>query len=77
MAVDYRSEFADFGSVSYMDVAYQGPLPLAAARAAQEALEWKKLPHLVPEGVYFDLPDRVREKIARLIGADQNQIAIN
>jgi selenocysteine lyase/cysteine desulfurase len=76
MAVDYRSEFADFGSVSYMDVAYQGPLPLAAARAAQEALEWKKLPHLVPEGVYFDLPDRVREKIARLIGADPNQIAI-
>jgi cysteine desulfurase/selenocysteine lyase len=76
MAVDYRSEFADFGSVSYMDVAYQGPLPLAAARAAQEALEWKKLPHLMPEGVYFDLPDRVREKIARLIGADPNQIAI-
>jgi selenocysteine lyase/cysteine desulfurase len=76
MATDYRRKFADFGSVSYMNVAYQGPLPLSAVRAATEALEWKKLPHLMPEGVHFDLPDRVRAKIAQLIGADPNQVAI-
>jgi selenocysteine lyase/cysteine desulfurase len=74
--MDCRGEFADFEGVAYLNAAGQGPLPLAAARAAQAALEWKKLPHQIPEGVYFDLPDRVREKVARLIGAEQDEIAI-
>jgi selenocysteine lyase/cysteine desulfurase len=74
--MDYRLEFADFEGVAYLNAAGQGPLPLAAARAAEAALEWKKLPHRIPEGVYFDLPDRVREKVARLIGAEPDEIAI-
>jgi cysteine desulfurase / selenocysteine lyase len=74
--MDYRREFADFEGVAYLNAAGQGPLPLAAARAAHAALEWKKLPHQMPEGIYFDLPDRVREKVARLIGAEHDEIAI-
>jgi hypothetical protein len=44
--VDYRSEFAEFEGVTYLNAAGQGPLPLASARAAQAALEWEKLPTL-------------------------------
>jgi cysteine desulfurase/selenocysteine lyase len=76
MATDYRCEFADFSGVSYLNAAYQGPLPLSAVRAAQEALDWKKLPHLLPQSAHFDLPDSVRGKIARLIGATADQIAL-
>jgi cysteine desulfurase / selenocysteine lyase len=76
MATEYRCEFADFGGVSYLNAAYQGPLPLSAVRAAQEAMEWKKRPYLIPASAHFDLPDSVRGKIARLIGADANQIAL-
>lgn len=74
--VDYRREFADFEGVAYLNASGQGPLPLASARAAQTAIEWKKLPHHLPEELYFGLPDRVREKVARLIGAEPDDIAL-
>lgn len=74
--MDWRSEFAEFGDVAYLNMATQGPLPKAAARAAQQALEWKKLPHTIPEDAYFGLPDRVRALLARLIGAQPHEIAL-
>ena len=76
MPADYRKEFEDFEGVAYMDAATMSPLPLASARAAQTAVEWKKLPHRMPQSLFFDLPDRVREKLARLIGGDAEEIAI-
>ncbi|HVB36338.1 MAG TPA: aminotransferase class V-fold PLP-dependent enzyme [Candidatus Acidoferrales bacterium] len=74
--MDYRAEFADFEGATYLNTAGQGPLPLASARAAQAALEWKKLPHRMPENVYFDLPDRVRALLSRLMGGDADEFAI-
>src|SRR5579859_2796337 len=76
MTVDYRHEFADFGEVAYLNAALQGPMPLAAARAAENALEWKRRPDQLPDSAYFDLPDRIREKTARLIGARADEIAV-
>ena len=76
LAIDYRKEFADFGGVIYLNVSYQGPLPLTAVRAAEEALKWKMLPFNIPDALHFDLPDRVREKIARIIGAQPDDVAI-
>lgn len=51
-------------------------MPLAAAREAQAALEWKKRPYRLADSAYFDLPDRIREKVSRLIGARTDEIAI-
>lgn len=76
LATDYRSEFADFEGVAYLDAALQGPMPLAAAREAQAALEWKKHPYRLPDSAYFDLPDRIREKVGRVIGAHPSEIAV-
>ncbi|HXA56205.1 MAG TPA: aminotransferase class V-fold PLP-dependent enzyme [Candidatus Acidoferrum sp.] len=76
LATDYRHEFADFEGVAYLNNALQSPLPLVSARAAQEAIEWKKHPYRIPDSAYFDLPDRIREKIARLIRADAEEIAV-
>jgi selenocysteine lyase/cysteine desulfurase len=59
-----------------LNAAGQGPLPLASARAAQAALEWKKLPHRMPESVYFDLPDRVRSLFSGLMGGEPEEFAI-
>lgn len=73
---DYRREFAEFDGVTYLNAAGQGPLPRASARAAQEAIEWKKTPHLLHDDLYFDLPDRVRAAIAKLIHADADDIAL-
>ncbi len=74
--MDWRKEFADFGDVSYLNVSTQGPVPLVSARAAQAAIEWKKSPHTIPHEMYFGLPDRIRELLARLINAAPEEIAI-
>ncbi len=74
--MDYRSEFGDFEGVAYLDAAGQGPLPLKSVRASQAALEWKKLPHRLPEGEYFGLPDRIRDLLARLLGGEVGEFAI-
>jgi selenocysteine lyase/cysteine desulfurase len=76
LATNYRSEFADFEGVTYLNAALQGPLPLAAARKAQEALEWLTRPYQLRDSAYFDLPDRIREKTARIIGARPDEIAV-
>jgi selenocysteine lyase/cysteine desulfurase len=76
LATDYRSEFADFEGVAYLNAALQGPIPLAAAREAQAALEWKKRPDRLADTAYFDLPDRIREKVSRVIGARPDEIAV-
>ncbi|MGC1687473.1 MAG: aminotransferase class V-fold PLP-dependent enzyme [Candidatus Acidiferrales bacterium] len=74
--MDHRKEFAEFGDVTYLDAATQGPLPLASAQAAKEALEWKKLPFRIPNSMYFDLPDRIRASIAKIIHAEPDDIAL-
>src|SRR6516165_3098388 len=71
----YQSEFADFEGVTYLNAALQGPLALASAHQARAALEWKKHPYRVPDSVYFDLPDRIRGKIAHIIGGRGDEIA--
>ena len=76
MPPDYSKEFADFEDFTYLNVAYHGPLPLCAAEAAREALEWKTHPYRLPDSIHFDLPDRIRGKIARIIGASSDEIAI-
>ncbi len=74
--MDWRNEFADFDDVTYLNLATQCPLPKVAARAAQAAIEWKKLPHTIPDDAYFGMPDRVRALIAKIIGAEPHEIAL-
>jgi len=74
--MDWRKEFAEFDDVTYLDAATQGPLPLASVQAAKQALEWKKLPFLIPNVTYFDLPDRIRGSIAKIIHAEPDDIAV-
>ena len=74
--MDYRSEFSEFGNVTYLDVAAQGPLPHASAQALRKAIEWKELPQRMPSDVYFGLPDRVRGLLARIINAKPSEIAV-
>jgi len=45
-------------------------------RALEAAVEWKKLPHHLPAGLYVDLPARVRALLARLLNASSEEIGI-
>jgi selenocysteine lyase/cysteine desulfurase len=72
----WAHHFSDFGEHTYFDAANQGPLPLAAARAARGAIEDKELPHRINNGDYFALPGRVRALAARLLGTEPEQVAL-
>jgi selenocysteine lyase/cysteine desulfurase len=73
---NWREEFAEFDDVTYLNVATQAPLPTVAARAARQAIEWKQSPHTLPSEAYFGLPNRIRALIARIIGAEAEEIAV-
>jgi selenocysteine lyase/cysteine desulfurase len=73
---DWRKEWFEIEDATYLNAAAQGPLPRAALHAAAQALEMKKFPHTMPESAYFDLPNRVRTSLAKLIGGAAEEIAI-
>jgi len=73
---DFRADFAEFDEVTYLDAAGEAPMPLVSVRAAQAAIDWKKSPQRIPEGTYFDLPDRIRALVAKLIGGRAEEIAV-
>src|SRR5258708_14602700 len=74
--MDWRNEWFEFEDVTYLDVARQAPIPRAAVKAAQAAIEWKKFPHLQPDSAQFELPNRIRAASARLIGGKPEEIAV-
>lgn len=73
---DWRNDWFEFDDVAYLNISGQSPLPKVAIRAAQQAIEWKKFPHKMPQDAFFGLPVRIRAGIAKLIGAEPAEIAV-
>src|SRR6266699_4058111 len=74
--LDYRRDFADFSPIVYLNCAYQGPFPRATVARIHESCDLKSHPDRLGESDYFDLPERVRARLARLVGADAGEIAL-
>ena len=74
--MDWRNEWFEFDDVAYLNAAGQAPLPRVSVRAVQNALEWKKYPHQLPDAIYFELPDRVRAAAAQLINGQPEEVAL-
>ena len=51
-------------------------MPKVSFRAVQASLEWKKFPQRIPDTAFFDVPNRIRTSIAKLINAQPNDIAL-
>jgi cysteine desulfurase/selenocysteine lyase len=73
---DYRQDFPDFSPTVYLDCAYQGPFPRVTVERLRRAIELKSNPVRLEASEYFRLPERVRARIARLVGADPAEIAL-
>ncbi len=73
---DWRQEWFEFEDATYLNLAGNAPMPKVSLRAVQAALEWKKFPQRIPDSAYFEVPNRVRASIARLIGAKADEIAL-
>ena len=70
----WRQEWFEFEDATYLNLAGQSPLPRVSVRAVQAALEAKKFPHHKTDATYFEVPNRIRENIARLIGGKPEEI---
>lgn len=73
---DYRGDFPEFAPTVYLNCAYQGPFPRASLARLERAIELKCHPERMVEPEYVDLPDRVRARLAALVGADASEIAL-
>lgn len=73
---DWRADWFEFDDATYLNAAGQAPMPKVSLQAVHTALEWKKFPHRMPDTAYFDVPNQIRESIAKLIGAKKEEIAL-
>lgn len=62
--------------IVYFNVAGQAPMPRVSLEAVQASLEWKKYPYILTDEMELNLPRRVRASIAKLIGAEPEEIAL-
>jgi cysteine desulfurase/selenocysteine lyase len=73
---DWREEWFEIEDATYLNLAGQSPMPKVSHRAVQAALEWKKFPQRIPDSAFFDVPNRIRASIAKLIGGQPEEIAL-
>jgi cysteine desulfurase / selenocysteine lyase len=74
---DWRQEWFEFEGATYLNLAGMAPMPKVSLKAVQSALEAKKFPHLRDDtAAFFELPNRLRTNLAKLIGAKPDEIAL-
>lgn len=76
LMIDYRQEFFSFAPTVYLNCAYVGPLPRAAAERIGQAIELKANPARMESRHFFDVTENVRKRLAALVGADPSEIAL-
>jgi selenocysteine lyase/cysteine desulfurase len=75
-STDWRKEWFEIEDATYLNLAGQAPMPRVALRAVQAALEAKKSPHHAPDSAFFEVPNRIRVSLAKLIGGKPEEIAL-
>jgi selenocysteine lyase/cysteine desulfurase len=73
---DWKKEWFEIEDAAYLNTAAHGAVPRVSLRAVQASLEAKKFPHHVDDSAFFEVPNRLRASIARLIGSKPEQIAL-
>jgi cysteine desulfurase / selenocysteine lyase len=73
---DWRQEWFEIEDATYLNVSAQAPMPRVSIRAVQAALEAKKYPHHMPDSTFFEVPNRIRASIAKLIGGKPEEVAL-
>ena len=73
---DWRQEWFEIEDATYLNLASESPMPKVSIRAVQAALEAKKNPHHKTDATFFEVPNRTRASIAKLIGGKPEEVAL-
>ena len=74
--VDYTKDFSLKPRHTWLNVSSEGPLPKAAVKALQEAIEWKNAPHLLTVSKFQQVPLELKKTIACLINVDWQDVIL-
>lgn len=72
----FRAAFGDFDGRTWLNCAHQGPIPLAAAHEAREAVDWKLAPWELTSERFREVPRRLRRALGRLIGVPADDVVL-
>src|SRR5438094_301417 len=71
-----ETAFGPFEGRVWLNAAHQGPLPLPAVQAAEEAIAAKRAPQRIADEAFVEVPRRLRGLLGRLIGAPAEEIVL-
>jgi cysteine desulfurase / selenocysteine lyase len=74
--LDTAGDFGSFEGRAWLNCAHQGPLPLAAVRAAEAALADKVAPHRLGDEAFAEVPARLKQALGRLAGVPADQVIL-
>lgn len=76
MTRTYSKDFGPFDGQIWLDCAGLGALPRVAVAEAVKALDWRQTPHHLPEGIFLEVPRRLKEALGKLTGAKPEEIIL-
>src|SRR5207245_3100197 len=76
LQTDWRQEWFEIDDATYLNLASQSPMPKVSIRAVQAALEAIKNPHHKDDSTFFEVTNRIRASLAKLIGGKREEIAL-
>ncbi len=76
MTQNYAEDFGPFGGKVWLNCAHQGAIPRVAARAAEEAIQWKVAPFHLTTDRFGEVPRRLRTALGRLIEAPADDVIL-
>jgi selenocysteine lyase/cysteine desulfurase len=74
--IDWKDEWYPIEDATYLNFAAHAAIPRAALDAVQASVAAKRRPHIVDDQSFFSVARSLRQRLAVLIGASQDDIAL-
>lgn len=75
-SIDWKNEWFPIEDATYLNFAAHAAIPRVALNAVQASVEAKRRPHIVDDRSFFFVAANLRQTLATLIGASQEDIAL-
>src|SRR5580704_16245687 len=75
-SIDWKNEWFPIEDATYLNFAAHAAIPRVALNAVQASVAAKRRPHIVDDQSFFSVARSLRQSLATLIGASQDDIAL-